>query len=355
MGYQDKEFQATFAWDIDLLSGYTSIFLSRAHQGGADSFEKISARGLRNVLQKVNPTVVLLTGYASIFHQVAFLQVCWSRYPILFRADTADHALKRNWMKTWLRDSALRFFYSRCTKLLYIGRRSHEHFKRLSCPQKKLIFSPYCIDTTVFLYGEKDRLQARSTTRKNLNIPEDERVILFSGKLIPRKAPDLLLASIMQLPAQIRQKIVVIFMGDGELKGELQKRTEQLSIQARFVGFQNQTALSRYYHAADLFVLPSRSEVWGIVVNEALHHGVPCIVSDSVGSAPDLIEPGITGEIFETDSPESLILAIQRAFSLVGRLEIREKCRKKVQDYTIERAVEGIARAYNEVVQDYGR
>ena len=72
-------------------------------------------------------------------------------------------------------------------------------------------------------------------------------------------------------------------------------------VRAIMAGFQNQTQLSRFYHAADVFVLPSRvGETWGLVVNEALHHGLPCVVSDRVGCAPDLVIPDETGEIFCT-------------------------------------------------------
>jgi glycosyltransferase involved in cell wall biosynthesis len=136
----------------------------------------------------------------------------------------------------------------------------------------------------------------------------------------------------------------------------LQGALEQLAagspaIRARFTGFQNQTQLSPYYHAADLLALPSRSETWGLVVNEALHHGVPCVVSEGVGCAPDLIEPGITGEIAATGSAESLAAAINRALALVGRPEIRERCCDKVSGYTVEKAAQGIAQAYREVVQ----
>ncbi|MGA2742887.1 MAG: glycosyltransferase, partial [Bryobacteraceae bacterium] len=107
-----------------------------------------------------------------------------------------------------------------------------------------------------------------------------------------------------------------------------------------------------YYHAADLLVLPSlHSETWGLVVNEALHHGLPCVVSEAVGCAPDLIQPGVTGEIAATGSAESLTAAIVRALPIVGRAEVREWCRAKVSGYTVQQAAQGIAQAYCEAVK----
>jgi glycosyltransferase involved in cell wall biosynthesis len=118
-------------------------------------------------------------------------------------------------------------------------------------------------------------------------------------------------------------------------------------VRVRFPGFQNQKRISPYYHASDLLVLPSRRlETWGLVVNEALHHGLPCVVSDSVGCGPDLISSGITGEVLETDSVEALAAALSRASTLAGSVNVREACRQRVAGYSIDKAAQGIAEAY---------
>ena len=114
-----------------------------------------------------------------------------------------------------------------------------------------------------------------------------------------------------------------------------------------FLGFQNQTQLSPFYHAADLLVLPSREgETWGLVVNEALHHGLPCLVSEPVGCAPDLIENGVTGMVFETCSAQSLAAALQQVFKFIRRDDVRWNCIQKVSGYSVENAAKGIAEAY---------
>ena len=93
-----------------------------------------------------------------------------------------------------------------------------------------------------------------------------------------------------------------------------------------------------------------RIETWGLVVNEALSHGVPCVVSDAVGCAPDLIEPGMTGEIAAADSVVDLGSAIVRAQALAGRPDVRRRCRDRVSGYTVDRAAQGIAAAYQGLV-----
>jgi len=184
-------------------------------------------------------------------------------------------------------------------------------------------------------------------------VRDTDSVILFSGKLSPRKAPDLLLRAVRSLPSEIRSRLAVVFLGSGELQSALeQMAAASPAVGARFLGFQNQTQLSPYYHAADLLALPSLySETWGLVVNEALHHGLPCVVSDAVGCAPDLIEPGGTGEVAATGSVESLAAALHRALILVGRPDIRARCRERVSGYTVGKAAAGIAQAYWAVVK----
>ena len=143
----------------------------------------------------------------------------------------------------------------------------------------------------------------------------------------------------------------MLALGSGDQQAALQTMArESPPVTVTCLGFQNQTRLSAYYHAADLLVLPSDSaETWGLVVNEALHHGVPCVVSDAVGSAPDLIRSGITGETFETGSVSSLAAALESCWPLMGLAGVREDCRRAVSAYTVEKAAEGIARAYEAV------
>jgi glycosyltransferase involved in cell wall biosynthesis len=352
-GYRDREFGASFRWDTDLLSGHVATFLSTVAAGGARSADAVSARGLHAALRAAKPAAILLTGYSPSFYRTAWMAAWRARRPLLVRAETTDHARNRGMAREWARTAALRLLYRSCTRLLYVGRRSRDHFTRLRIPAGKLMFSPYCVDTAAFELTEEARARRRAATRERFGIPETGYLILFSGKLTERKAPGLLLRAAGLLPPEIRRRITVAFLGSGELQAELEQLAQGPPIIAtHFLGFQNQTQLSPYYHAADLLVLPSlHSETWGLVVNEALHHGVPCVVSEAVGCAPDLAEPGVTGEIAATGSAESLAAAIARALPLAGRPEIRERCRAKVSGYTVEKAAQGIAQAYWEAVK----
>lgn len=349
IGYHDIGFNRTFAWDTDLTSGYTALFLSRSTEGGARSMAEVSSAGLTAALKVVDPAAVLLVGYYPRFYQEAFWHIWRAGYPLLFRAETTDHAGGRSLFKRLGRDVMLRWFYRRCSALLYIGHRSYQHYQRLLNESTSLFFSPYCVDTESFRATETDRVALRAVTRQSLDVREHERAILFAGKLVSKKAPELLLKAVKQLPLEERKRTIVLFLGDGPRRVHLRHMADEAPrVEVRFIGFCNQRELSPFYHAADLLVLPSRiGETWGLVVNEALHHGVPCLVSDAVGCAPDLVKPGWTGEVFPSGSSLELAWAIMRAERLVGCSQVRQQCRQWVAKYTIEEAAAGIAEAFS--------
>jgi glycosyltransferase involved in cell wall biosynthesis len=350
-GYRDREFGTTFSWDTDLLSGYSSVFLARTENGGAQRFEDVKATGLAAVFERLRPSAVLIGGYSPHFHRAAFFEAWRAGAAILFRAETTD-VEPASPIRRSVRRTALRTLYGRAARLLYIGARSKRHYEQLGCEDSRLVFSPYCVDGSPFEVDEDARARLRDKVRTALRVSPEHIVILFSGKLIPKKRPDLLLAAVSDLAGMLRRPLAVVFLGDGELRPALELESQTVpNVRTEFLGFKNQRELSPYYHAADVMVLPSQhSETWGLVVNEALMHGVPCVVSSVVGCGDDLIVPGQTGEVFDVGSRESLVAALTRACELVGRAEVREACRGQVSGYSVDRAACGIAQAYRSVV-----
>lgn len=352
-GHHDAEFGADFAWDVDLVSGYDARFLSRVAQGGAQSEHKVTTRGLAAQLRAVRPGAVMLVGYSPRFHRDAFITAWRGSYPLLFRGETTDHAVTRSAWKGRARSLALAQFYARFAALLYVGKRSREHFERLGVASSRLFFSPYCVDTTPFQLDPAAHERLRAETRAAHGIAPEDKVILFVGKLSPRKAPELLLNALRQLPDTLRAQTTLLFVGDGELRESLVALAQQSPpVRIILAGFQNQTHLSRFYHAADVLALSSRAgETWGLVVNEALHHGVPCIVSDRVGCAPDLIIPGETGEIFRADDAADLSRALAQVLGWSGPAQTQAACRARAELYSTRRAAEGIAQAFEAVAR----
>src|SRR3569833_1979071 len=95
-------------------------------------------------------------------------------------------------------------------------------------------------------------------------------------------------------------RVVLELIGDGPLESRMRGIESQAPGRFRFLPFQNQTRMPIAYRLGDAFVLASKSETWGLGVNEAMACSRPALVSDRVGCAPDMVEPGVTGDVFES-------------------------------------------------------
>jgi glycosyltransferase involved in cell wall biosynthesis len=352
-GYRDREFGVSFAWDTDLLAGYDAHFLVRTCADAQVEPSAVEVRGLGAILKRLKPRAVMLLGYGSRFDRRALYEAWRAGLPLLFRAETTDHSIARGSARAWVRDNTLRALYRRLARMLYIGQRSLRHYQRLEVPEEKLVFAPYCVEAVPFDCDEVARAKLRGAVRAELGLAANDLALLFAGKISERKGPDLLLQAVRELPHHLRSRMCLCFLGDGRMRASIQSDAAAApAVRVLFLGFQNQTKLSRYYHAADVLVLPSRwGETWGLVVNEALHHGVPCVVSEAVGCAPDLILPGITGHIFETGSFTSLAVALSDSLGLLGRADTRDRCRQQVSRYSVREAARGVAEAYAQVAR----
>ena len=106
----------------------------------------------------------------------------------------------------------------------------------------------------------------------------------------------------------------LVFAGDGPERSNLERRATELGLadRVRFLGFLNQSQLPSAYCAADLFVLPSLFEPFGLVVNEAMLCGLPVAVSDRVGAKFDLVRPDENGYVFPAGDVEALAAILRQ-------------------------------------------
>jgi glycosyltransferase involved in cell wall biosynthesis len=139
----------------------------------------------------------------------------------------------------------------------------------------------------------------------------------------------------------------LLYVGDGHLRGEIERRVTERSIaRVHCAGFLNQSQIADGYVAADLLVLPSTLETWGLVLNEAMCFGLPVVASDRVGAAYDLVREGETGAMFRFDDITSLVTALRRVLEPVGACRgMGVAARELVSRYSIQASADGIVEA----------
>lgn len=342
-GYRDVEFGTSVRWDTDLLGGYAHFFLSCTQRKPGKDYGSVRAGGYASILRALAPRAALVLGYSSSFDRAVLRQTLLHGVELMFRGEVNDLASSRGPLRALTRDLALRTLYKRCASVLPLGQRAREHYRRLGVEDRRMFSSPYCV-----ALSDTGETRDVAALRASLGLDANRYLLLFSGKLVSRKGIDLLPAGIAALPIEWRSRLTLVFVGAGERADALEEQLKAIKgLEAKFLGFRNQSELADIYAAVDALVLPSISgETWGLVVNEALSFGKPALVSDRVGCAPDLVESGVTGEVFQSANAADLALKLARLLSWCRDRAVAERCRARVADYSVAAAGRGIANAW---------
>lgn len=344
----DKEFGIKLKWDTPLLDGYTYKFLKNYSPKRSTRFWGQINPGIVGEIRRSKFDAVMVFGWNSFTNWLVFFTAFLIGIKVFLRGETPlnQELIKSKW-KLSLKKIILKPLFGMISAFLYIGRENRRFYEYYSVPENKLFFVPYAVDNERFM-KEADGLKGeRGKIRTSLGIKREDFVVLFTGKLIPKKRPDVLLKS-FAIVARHNSPAHLFFVGDGELRKELESYVRAHNISnVHFEGFRNQTELARYYTAADVFVLPSGAgETWGLVVNEAMCFGLPIIVSDVVGCAPDLVKDGENGYVVPFGDDKALaerLKALASDKSLCARFG--EMSRRIVSRYSHEEDVKGIISA----------
>ena len=341
-GEVDPGFGVPVSWDVPLLDGYEHRFLDRS--ADRDDFRSANIPHAHRLLSAGRFDWIMVQGYRHPFERQAVVTARDLGMRTLMRGEfTDDPRPDRPWWLSLVRDSYLRWFYRKISAFCYLGCNGLEHLISHGVPRQRLFFSPYAVDTALF---EEHRLKrSRSQARAALGIPEDRLTVLFSGKLIPRKCPLLLLEALRRL--ENRHRIHLIVVGDGPLRAEVETAARALlGSHVTMPGFVNQSALGDYFAAADVFVLPSSYETWGLVVNEAMQFGLPVVVSSRVGCHRDLVVPDRTGFVFQSGDAAGLAGCLQAFLGDPLRTtRMGAAARAQIGGYTTEASAQGILAA----------
>jgi glycosyltransferase involved in cell wall biosynthesis len=304
----DPGFGKSLAWDVDLLGGYESEFLDASRGARLDPFWSLRLkRGFGRALRQMGANVLWIQGWQVAAYWQAVFEARMAGVSIWLRGDTNARSNAGGTGRQFKRQ-LLRQLLRRVDRFLYVGEANRQFYLKQGIDDARLAPAPHCVDNVRFAAAAAAARPERRHIRDEWGIPAEAFCFLFAGKFLPRKRPFDLVEVARRLRNRIQGKEThLLWVGTGELDGELRKacdvcfdgvRKEVINASRRsgptasFVGFLNQSEISRAYVAADCLVLPSEaSETWGLVVNEAMASGLPCIVSDACGCAEDLVKP----------------------------------------------------------------
>ena len=173
--------------------------------------------------------------------------------------------------------------------------------------------------------------------RKSYNLKPNICYGIFVGQLISRKGLDILVSAVSTISNKSMEFLII---GDGEQRIKLENLVDSLSLRSRihFLGNKSKNEVLNYLRISDIFIAPSREDIWGLVVNEALSNGLALLVSDKVGSAYSLINQGKNGYLFENENVKQL----SELIDLISSGDLKSMKQESInlsKHYTIEKMV----------------
>ena len=337
-------FGVAFEWDAPLLEGYRYRFLHNASsRPGVTEFGGTDSPELRGIVIHERYDAVVVSGWHTKSYWQAIRACRQSGTPVMVRSDSHLRD-ERSGFRQFLKYLPYRYFIPRFEACLAAGAWSRDYFLHYGARPERVFIVPHSVLAAAAPQSE------RGNPRAHWGIPDSATLFLFAGKLIPRKRPLDFIRAVAGAAAA-GSPVRGLLVGDGPLRTEVEALIAQLGAPVTLAGFLNQREIADAYRAADILVLPSDQDTWGLVVNEAMTHGRGCIVSDRVGCGPDLIEPGRTGFVFPVGDVDALSGYMRRIADdppLVAHMG--SAARELIAAHSAQAAADALHRAINAIV-----
>jgi glycosyltransferase involved in cell wall biosynthesis len=347
---QGAAFGRAFNWDIPLTEGHRVAVCSDAAGKSFDSdhFLGIDVPDIERHLMATSPEVVLVPGWHSVMQLRAIRACRRRRIPVLYRGDSTFFSGPRRLVRPLWRLKT-RYMLRQFDGYLAVGTHADDYLRRFGAPDPLIARSPHSVDNARF-HREADRLRAgdsRAQLRAAIGADASDFVVLFAGRLHARKRP----LEAVRAVARLGPSAMLLTAGDGPLAADTHAEAERLGVRLAWRGFLNQSELPAAFATADAVLVPSAWESWGLIVNEALASGVPCVVTTRVACAPDLIVEGVTGHAVERSDIGAMAarLADIRA-SLARGHDFAGACRRQADTCSFEAATLGLRTVCERVV-----
>lgn len=311
-GGADPGFRRAVTWNVDLLDGYEARFMGgeKASKRRIGGFFSMVAPQLWDEIRQGCYDAVIIHGHNLAAHHIAQAAALSSGTPVFTRGETHRQLVRPSWREV-VRKPLLKAHYRGFDGFLAIGSANAAYYRWMGIPDDRIFQVPYTVDNERFITAGEAVRADRAATRARLGMDPDLPAIIFASKFDRRKRPD----DLLEAYAKLRIEGVVaqlVLVGTGLLEDELKRRVADQTIpDVVFPGFVNQTELPAVYAAADVFVLPSSNEPWGLVVNEAMCAGLPIVLSEEIGCAEDLVQDGVNGDTFTAGDVTGLADALR--------------------------------------------
>ena len=358
-GYKDRGFGVGVEWGVSLLDGYRHEFLPTIRDGERTGITWPVNYGifsrLRGTGNEPRFDALWVHGYATVNAMHAILAANALGIPVLLRAEPWLKDRERSGPKLAAKQIFFKGLRGLVNGAMPIGTLNEAYWRHYLGESFPLFSFPYAVDNDYFQRCTRQALEGRERLQTELKLEPGRPTILFASKLQRRKRCGDLLEAYRNLCTRWNDKLApyLLIVGDGEERAELENRARAYGLNGvRFCGFRNQSELPGFFDLATVFVLPSRHEPWGLIVNEVMNAGRAVIVSDEVGCQPDLLTDGVEGCVFPAGNIDALTDALERVLATPETaIRMGELGLERINQWNFEEGVRGLRRALAEVTR----
>lgn len=277
-------------------------------------------------LKDFKDDIIVVGGYSTPTGMLSIIYMNMHRIPYILNCDGGmvkdDSKLKYHIKK---------YFIGSAFAWLSTGEMCKQYLLHYGATEDRI----YCYPFTSVRQNDIRKVDSNQKVelRRQLAIKENK-MILFVGSFIYRKGLDILLEACYDM-----EDVALVLVGGDEIKEFLPNLTAEQKCKVYIEGFKTETEVKKYYRAADIFVLPTREDIWGLVVNEAMAVGLPVITTDQCGAGVELIRNGVNGYCIENiERLKTNILYLMD--DECARVKMAENSISTSKNYTIERMAE---------------
>ena len=333
----------TYAWNVT---------------GGAESFDRFAlfpksnyhtltprqiASAVSDTLDRTSPSAVATVGWSFPEARAALNWCRTNARAAICMSDSKHDDIPRTWWKEWMKRQVVKQFDA----ALVAGKPHVEYASSMGIPRERIVQGVDVVDNNYFASAAERVRQQPDRWRAELDLPE--RFFLSCGRFIPKKNLGRLLeAYALYRKTGSQDHWGLVMVGGGPLEVDLRRRADDLALNdARWPGFVQIDDLPKYYALASAFLLPSASEQWGLVVNEAMASGLPVLVSRTAGCRYDLVEEAGNGYLFDPQSVEDMAEAMSRMAGLPDpeRRSMAKRSEEIISRWDLDRFAEGLREA----------
>lgn len=314
-------------WTSNNNTTYKSVFLN----GKNIKNDKAICPEIVKWINKDMFDIFVVGGYSTPTAMIAIQIMKMKKIPFILNSDGG--IIKKDKI---IKKIVKKYFISSASICLSTGEMTNKYLLHYGVKKENIFIYPFTSIIDSDIVNSILPLENKSILRKKLGI-KGNKIVISVGQFIHRKGYDILINSWKN----IDKDYTLVIIGGGEKEFELKGLISKNKLQnIKIVDFKSKKELKEYYLAADLFVLPTREDIWGLVINEAMAHGLPIITTDKCIAGLELIQENENGCIIPVEQSELLSMKIKSYIEDTKLIDRTSKNNlKKIKEYTIEKMV----------------